>query len=186
MGSHDMKAVAVVNGDADTIAIWHVATEPVTQTARLCGAWVTNDRGVQQNVIASRKVVLLAHESNESWQALLAHAYGVIDLEATTGAVAHYTDNLDEKHRSNLTPKGTSRAPIAWPAVPQVPDWSSTPPVPVGVVKDTLIRSTIAVARWFASLADTWSAIETIRASRPHLSTSNSAPLPLPLVVAKD
>lgn len=28
----------MVNGDADMMAIWHVAVEPVAQTARLCGA----------------------------------------------------------------------------------------------------------------------------------------------------
>lgn len=33
-----MSAIAVVNGDADMMAIWHVVVEPVAQTARLRGA----------------------------------------------------------------------------------------------------------------------------------------------------
>jgi hypothetical protein len=52
-------------------------------------------------------------------------------------------------------------------------------------VEDPLICSTIAVARWLADLADTWSAIETIRASKSHLSIGSPSPRPLPFVLMK-
>lgn len=58
------------------------------------------------------------------------------------------------------------------------------PSVPSGVVEDPLIRSTIAASRWIADLADLWSAIETIRTSRPHLAGGNPVATPLPFVMA--
>lgn len=183
MNPDDKSAVAVVNSDADMMAIWHVAAEPDGQTARLCGAWVTDNLDVQRKVIATRKVVLFGDEPSDSIKALLAHARSVIDLKATLVAIGQYTDGLDEIHRASLSPKGTPRAPISWPAPCQLPDWNSMPPDPVGLVEDPLIRSTITLARWLARLADTWPAIETIRASKAHLSIRNPSPLPLPSVL---
>ncbi|WP_301144788.1 hypothetical protein [Mycolicibacterium fortuitum] len=178
-----MRAVAVVNGDADRMAIWHVAVEPVVQTSRLCGAWVTDDPDVQRTVVATRNIVLFDDLSNDYIDAMLDHARGVIDLKATLVAIEQYTDGLNEIHRASPTPGGSPRAPISWPAPCEFRDWNSLPPVPTGVVEDTLICSTIAAARWLAGLADTWSAIETIRASRTHLAVGNPSPLPLPFVV---
>lgn len=186
MSSDEMSAVAVVNGDADMMAIWHVAAEPIVQTSRLCGAWVTNELDVQRKVIASRKVALLADESSDYIKTLLTHANNVIDLNATLLAIARYTDGLDEIHRASLTPKGSSRAPISWPVVHRVPDWNPHPLGPAGDVEDPLIHSTITFARYLASLADTWSAIETTRTSKPHLSIDNSSPLPLPFVPTEE
>ncbi|WP_078327597.1 hypothetical protein [Mycobacteroides salmoniphilum] len=185
MKPEDMRAVAVVNGDDNMVAIWHVATEPVVQTSRLCGAWVTDDRDVQQNVVAARKVLLL-DEPSDYVRALLTHVRGVIDLKATLIAIEQYTADLDEIHRTTPTPKGSQRAPISWPALTQVPDWNVMAPMPVGVVQDPLIRSTIALARRLACLADIWSAIETIRTSKSHLSIGAPSPLPLPLVTTKN
>jgi hypothetical protein len=186
MSPDDLSAVAVVNGDGDTKAIWHVAVEPIVQTARLCGAWVTDDFDIQRKVTAARKVVLLGEEPSETLTALLAHTRGVIDLKATLVSIERYMDGLDEVHRASRTPKGSARAPISWPALTGVPDWQSPPPVPAGVVEDPLVRSTIAMAGWLARLADTWSAIETTRTSKAHLIMSNPLPLPLPFVVTND
>ncbi len=185
MSPDDLSAVAVVNGDVDTMAIWHVAVEPVGQTSRLCGAWVTDDLEVQRKVIAARKVVLLNDEPSQDIKELLTHSLGVIDLTATLVAIEHCIEHLDETNRSSHTLKGGRRAPISWPALCPVPERNSPPPVPAGVVEDPLIRATVALARWFARFVDTWSAIETIRASRAHLCIGNPSPVPLPFVVTK-
>lgn len=186
MSHDDMKSVAVVNHDGDRTAIWHVAAEPIAQTARLCGAWVTDDLDILRNVVATRKIVLVGDEPSDYIKALLTHAGGVTNIKATLDFVEQHIKHLDERHMASLTPKGSRRAPISWPPLCQVPDWNSLPPVPGGVVQDQLIRSTIAVAQWFARLADTWSAIEAIRTSRSHLSTGSPSPLALPLVLSKD
>lgn len=181
-----MRAVAVVNGDADRMAVWHVAVEPVVQASRLCGAWVTDDADVQQTVVANRNIVLVGDLSNDYIDAMLDHARGVIDLKATLVAVEQYTDRLNEIHRASPTANGSPRAPIGWPAPQQVPDWDSLPPVPAGVVEDPLICSTMAAARWLTDLADSWSAIETIRTSKSHLSIGSPSPQPLPFVLTKE
>jgi len=186
MNPDELSSVAVVNGGADRVAVWHVAAEPVVQTARLCGAWVTNDLGAQRHVVAARKVVLLGEEPSDYIKALLTHAQGVVDCKATLVAIEQHIEGLDQIHRASLTPRGSRRAPISWPELGQVPERNSLPPVPVGVVEDPLIRSTIAMARWLACLADTWSAIETIRASKAHLFAHNPALLPVPFVLAAD
>jgi hypothetical protein len=183
MNQDDMSAVAVVNGEADAMAIWHVAAEPVAQTSRLCGAWVTDDPDVQQNVTAARKVVLLDAESKDRIAGLLPKAQGVIDLKATSLAIARHIDELSEIHRASRTPKGTARAPINWPSMQPIPEPDVPPMVPTGVVEDPIIRTTIAMARWIADLADTWSSVEMIRTSREHLSGGNPVPLPLPFVL---
>ncbi|SKG74747.1 Uncharacterised protein [Mycobacteroides abscessus subsp. bolletii] len=185
MSADDLSAVAVLNGDLDTMAIWHVAVEPVAQTSRLCGAWVTDDLEVQRKVIAGRKVVLLDDEPSRGIEELFTYSRGVIDLVATLEAIEQCIENLDETHRSSRTEAGGRRAPISWPVLSPVPDRGSLPPVPAGVVDDPLIRSTIAMARWFARFVDTWSAVETIRASRAHLCMGNAAPVPLPFMVVK-
>ena len=183
MSSEDMSAIAVVNGDADMMAIWHVAVEPVAQTARLCGAWVTADRDVQTRVIANRKVVVFGDHSTDLPTAVLAYARGVIDLKATLVAIEQTIGFVNEIHHASRTPKGNPRAPLTWPALPSMLDWGAMPAVPAGVVDDPLIRSTIAASRWIADLADIWSALETIRTSRPHLAEGNPAAAPLPFVV---
>lgn len=183
MSPNEMRAILVLNGDADRMAIWHIAVEPVVQTSRLCGAWVTDDPDVQRTVVATRNIVLFGDLSNDYIDALLAHARGVIDLKATLVAIEQYTDGLNEIHSASPTPNGSLRAPISWPAMHQVPDWNSLPPVPAGVVEDPLIHSTIAAARWLARLADTWSAIESVRASKSHLSIGIPSLRHLPLVV---
>lgn len=175
----------MVNGDADRMAIWHVAVEPVVQASRLCGAWVTDDPDVQRTVVATRNIVLFGDSSNDYVAALLADTQGVIDLKAAFVAIEQYTDSLNEIHRASPTPSGSPRAPISWPAPQQVPNWDSLPPVPAGVVEDPLICSTIAAARWLTDLADTWSTIETIRASKSHISIGSRSPQPLPFVLTK-
>lgn len=185
MNPDDMSSVAVVNGDTDMMAIWHVAAEPVVQTARLCGAWVTEDVGIQRSVVGARKVVVLGDPPSESIRVLLTGAQGVVDLKATLVAIEQRIEALDAIHRDSLTPKGTRRAPISWPALCQLPDSERPSPVPVGVVENPLIRSTIGMARWLAGLADIWSDIETLRTSKAHLSTDAPSPLPLPFVVTQ-
>lgn len=186
MNREDMRAVAVVNGDADRMVIWHVAVEPIVQASRLCGAWVTDDPDVQRTVVAARNIMLFGDSSTDYFAALLADTRGVIDLKATLVAVEQYTDRLDEIHRASPTPNGSPRAPISWPAPQQVPDWDSLPPVPAGVVEDPLICSTIAAANWLADLADVWSAIESMRASKSHLSTDVPSLLPPPFVMTEN
>ena len=180
-----MRAVAVENGGADRMAIWHVAVEPVVQASRLCGAWVTDDPDVQRTVVATRNVMFFGDSSTDYFAALLADSQGVIDLKATLVAVEQYTDRLDEIHRASPTPNGSPRAPISWPAPQQVPDWDSLHPVPAGVVDDPLICSTMAAARWLTDLADSWSAIEAIRTSKSHLSIGSPSPQPLPFVLTE-
>lgn len=153
-----MSASAVVNAEHGRVAIWHVATEPIAQTSRLCGAWVTDDPGVQHKVVAARAVILVGDEVTKPMEPLL-------------------------RHDESRTDKGNLRAPIPWPALPAMVDWVHLSPVPNGVVHDPLIRSTIAVARWVADLADTWSGIETTRTARAHLCRESRSPLPLPLVL---
>jgi len=181
--SNELGAIAVVNGDADMMAIWHVAVDPVAQTARLCGAWVTGDLDTQRKVVAARRTVVLDDSSIGSTTEVLDHADGVIDLKATLAAIEQYTCGLDDIHYASRTPKGSRRAPITWPTLPHMLDWAALPEVPAGVVKEPIIRSTIAVARWMADLADAWAAIETTRTSKPHLSEQNPSPLPIPFVL---
>ena len=181
--ANELGAIAVVNADADTMAIWHVAADPIAQTARLCGAWVTGDLDTQRKVVAARKAVVLGDRSIGSTTEVLAHAGGIIDLKATLAAIEQYTCGLDDIHHASRTPKGSQRAPITWPTLPEMLDWAALPAVPAGVVEEPLIRSTIAVARWMADLADAWAAIETTRTSRAHLSEQNPSPLPIPFVL---
>lgn len=183
MSAEDMSAIAVMKGDADMLAIWHVAVEPVAQTARLCGAWVTDDLDVQRKVVAFRKAVVFGDQSNDRITTLLAEARGAIDLKATLVAIEQHVGAVNDIHRASRTPKGNPREPITWPTLPPMLDWNALPAVPAGVVEDTLIRSTIAASRWIADLADLWSSIETIRTSRPHLGKENSMPVSLPFVL---
>ncbi|MCV7281425.1 hypothetical protein H7J88_17450 [Mycolicibacterium flavescens] len=177
MSLDDTSAIAVVHSGSDAVAIWHVAVEPVVQTARLCGAWVTRDADVQQRVIRARKVVLVNEVMSDRLESLLTHSDGAFDVEATLTAIRQHIDRLDEIHRTSFTPKGSPRAPISWPSLPP----SGTPlSVPVGVVQTPLIRSTIAMARWLADLANVWSAVESIRVSKAHLKVDSPSPQPLP------
>lgn len=188
MNSADMSAIALVNGDADMMAIWHIAVEAVAQTARLCGAWVTDDLGVQHKVVAARNIVVFGDRSNDRITDLIARTRGVIDLKATLVAIEQNISAINDIHRASRTPKGNPRAPLTWPALPTMLDWGALPSVPAGVVEDPLIRSSIAASRWIAELADLWSAIETIRTSRPHLAGGNpvAAPLPFALVARSE
>lgn len=183
MTPHPMSAVAVVNADGVNVAIWHVAAEPVARTARLCGAWVTDDPEVQTRVIAARAVVVFGDDPTDRIRPLLTHAGGIIDIPATLLAIGQHISAVDEVHRASRPPKGLKRAPISWPALPSNPDWEELPAVPAGVVEEPLIRSTIAVAIWVAELADLWSSIESTRTSKPHLAEANPAPIPLPFVM---
>ncbi len=185
MNSADMSAIAVVNGDADMMAIWHVAVEPVAQTARLCGAWVTEDADVQQKVVAARNIVVFGGHSIDRITDLIAHTRGVINLKSTLVAIEQNIGVFNDIHHASRTPKGNPRAPLTWPAFPPMLDWGALPSVPAGIVEDPLIRSTIAASRWIAELADHWSAIETIRTSRPHLAGGNPVATPLPFVVTR-
>lgn len=101
MNSADMSAIAVVNGDADMMAIWHVAVEPVAQTARLCGAWVTGDVDVQHKVVAARNIVVFGGQSNDRIMDLIAHARGVIDLKATLVAIEQNLGAINDIHRAS-------------------------------------------------------------------------------------
>jgi hypothetical protein len=78
-----------------------------------------------------------------------------------------------------------NRAPIEWPRLPQPLDWASPPAPPEGVVDDPFVASTIGVAHWVADLADAWSAVETKRLSREHLSAGDTVPRPLPVVLVE-
>lgn len=178
-----MSASAVVNAEHGRVAIWHVATEPIAQTSRLCGAWVTDDPGVQHEVVAARADVVVGDEVTKPMEPLLIHAAGTIDIKATLAAIEQHIDAVNEVHNQSRTEKGKSRAPIPWPVLPAMVDWAQLPPAPKGVVHDPLIRSTIATARWVADLADTWSTIETTRTARAHLCRESYTPLPLPLVL---
>ncbi|MFM8856317.1 MAG: hypothetical protein ACKOI2_03760 [Actinomycetota bacterium] len=183
MSPEDTSAIAVLNGDADMMAIWHVAVEPVAQTARLCGAWVTDDLEVQRKVLASRKVVVFGDQTNDRIEALLSHTRGVIDLTATLVAIKQHICSVNDVHRASRTPKGSPRQPITWPVLPAMLDWGALPAVSGGVVEDPLISPTIAASRWIADLADFWSSIETTRTSRPHLAEENPMPVSLPFVL---
>lgn len=183
MNPVDTSAVAVVNADASAVAIWHVAVEPVPQTARLCGAWVTDDFEVQRKVAAGRLAAVIGDESAKAGKALLTHTSGIIDLLATLTAITDHTNYLDALQAESQTAKGNQRAPITWPTIPKIPEWAALSLVPTGVVDDPLIAPTVAAASWLAGLADVWSAIETIRTSRPHLSRRDPAPLPVPFAL---
>lgn len=178
-----MSASAVVNADQGRVAIWHVATEPIAQTSRLCGAWVTDDSEVQRKVVTARAVVVFGDELTQPVKPLLQHAAGTIDIKATLAAIEQHIFVVNGVHAESRTDKGNPRAPIPWPVLPAMLDWAQLPPVSNGVVNDPLIRSTIAVARWIADLADIWSAIETTRTARAHLCRESPTPLPLPLVL---
>lgn len=180
---HPMSAVALVNANDSVVAIWHVAAEPIAQTARLCGAWVTDDTEIQRKVVAARAVVVFGGEPNELVKPLMSHAGGIIDLKATLIAIEQHISTVDEIHSVSRTPLGNPRAPIIWPTAPTMLDWNDLPPVPAGVVNDPLIRPTIAAARWLAALADTWSAVETARTSRSHLAEESPVAAPLPFVL---
>ena len=184
MSPADASAVAVINADASAFAIWHVAVEPVAQIARLCGAWVTDDPEVQRKVVAARLAVVVGDRPTKAVTTLLTLTHGRIDLPATLTAITDHTNSLDALHADSRTAKGNQRAPITWPTIPKAPDWAALPPVPTGVVDDPMIISTVATARWLADLADVWSAIETLRTSRPHLSRGEPEPIPVPFALA--
>ena len=99
MTPHPMSAVAVVNADGVNVAIWHVAAEPVARTARLCGAWVTDDPEVQTRVIAARAVVVFGDDPTDRIRPLLTHAGGIIDIPATLLAIGQHISAVDEVHR---------------------------------------------------------------------------------------
>jgi hypothetical protein len=141
MSPDEMRAIAVVNGDADRMAIWHVAAEPIVQTSRLCGAWVTDDPNVQRTDGPMKYI----GQAQPQTAVRVHRSVGPQCAKFRTGIHCH------RFHRESL--------------------------------EDTLIRSTIAAARWLAYLADTRSAIETARASKSHLSIDIPTPRPLSFVM---
>jgi len=180
----EKAAVAVLNvgptGGAS--AIWHVVADPVPQSTRLCGAWVVAERSVLETVATGRRVVVVGGGDPPEWVGAV--SAGVIDLGGTLANIAARTGALDKLHRSGLTDKGNRRAPLSWPALPEMLVWDALPPVAAGVAEDPLIRPTIAVASWVGRLADVWAAVESMRTSRPHLCESGSELQPLPFALA--
>ena len=127
----DADVVALINKDGDRLAVWHIVIGPEWPMSRLAGAWVD--------------VIAPAHLESDS--------AGVIDPNATRGAIAARISELEVLHTSSPTKAGKPRAPIPWPRLPARLDWDDLPHPPRGVVEDPLMSQTIAVARWVADLA---------------------------------
>ena len=124
---------------------------------------------------AVRSAFPLAHLESDS--------AGVIDPNATRGAIAARISELEVLHTSSPTKAGKPRAPIPWPRLPARLDWDDLPHPPRGVVEDPLMSQTIAVARWVADLATVWSNVETNRLSREHLAGEESVAQAMPVVL---
>jgi hypothetical protein len=179
--ANEADVVAVVNADADRVAIWHVVVSPSYPMGRLSGAWVH----AAADLVATRLILPFGGQLPDALTYLASASAGVIDVPATIAAISERIAKLDNLHESSRNAVGKSRAPIDWPPLPPALDWASPPSLPAGVVDEPFIASTIGVARWVADLADTWSAIETKRLSREHLAAGDTRPQPLPVVLAE-
>ena len=118
------------------------------------------------------------------WNAAAAfadRAIGTVDLNVTLSAVGEVIAELDKKHRGSRTAAGKPRAPIGWPELPEQLDWAALPATPGGVNPDPFVAEVIAVAYWVTGLAEAWSAVETIRASREYLANGDVTTRLLPI-----
>jgi hypothetical protein len=187
--ANEADVVAVVNADADRVAIWHVVVSPSYPMSRLCGAWVyaAADPVATRvdNLVATRIILPFGGQLPDTLAYLASASAGVIDVSATFAAISERIAKLDKLHESSRNAVGKSRARIDWPPLPPALDWASPPSPPAGAVDEPFIRSTIGVARWVADLADTWSVIETKRLSREHLAAGDTRPQPLPVVLVE-
>lgn len=177
----DADVVALINKDGDRLAVWHIVIGPEWPMSRLAGAWVD----VIAPALYVRRFLIpfggclpndLAHLESDS--------AGVIDPNATRGAIAARISELEVLHKNSPTKAGKPRAPIPWPRLPARLDWDDLPHPPRGVVADPLTSQTIAVARWVADLATAWSNVETNRLSRDHLAGQESVAQAMPVVLA--
>ncbi|BBZ43922.1 hypothetical protein MPRM_12030 [Mycobacterium parmense] len=164
-------------------AIWHVDISPSTPLTRLCGAWVTGDACTLRNVLAARLLLPFGGRLITDATELADRTVGIVDPNATLANTRDRISELDALHRDSKTAAGQPRAPIIWPALPQPLDWAALPPPPRGVNPDPFVAETIAVARWFAELAEVWSKVEVARTSRQHLACGDLTPQPLPVAL---
>jgi hypothetical protein len=156
--ANEADVVAVVNADADRVAIWHVVVSPSYPMSRLSGAWVDGTA----NHVATRVILPFGGQLPDALTHLASASAGVIDVPATLAAISERIAHLDKLHESSKNAAGKGRTPIDWPPLPPALDWTSPPSPPTGVVDEPLIGSTVGVARWVADLADTWSATESV------------------------
>jgi hypothetical protein len=185
MASQGSSVVAVVNGDGDRTAVWHVAIgAPMPQMSRLCGAWVTDGDRPASAVVAARLFFPVGGQVPDAVADLVPASTGVFDMTATLAGISKCVDELDARHTASKTKAGKPHAPINWPKLPEALDWVALPDPPIGVVDDPLISTTIRVALWVAELADAWSAVETTRLQRKHLAEGDTSPSPLPVVTS--
>jgi hypothetical protein len=176
--------IAVFRAGEDVSAVWHVDISPSTPLMRLCGAWVTDDINVVRSVLATRLLLPFGGRLDTDGTALADAASAIVDPNATLTRVGDTICELDARHRSSKTAAGKPRAPIAWPAMPSSLDWAALPAAPAGVNPEPFVAEMITVARWFARLADVWSAVEVARTSRQHLADGDPTLQPLPIALA--
>jgi hypothetical protein len=179
--ANEADVVAIVNAIGDRIAVWHVVVDPTYPMGRLCGAW----EHASPDLVATRLILPFGGQLPDALAHLASASAGVIDVSATLAATSDWISELDALHESSRAGAAKGRAPIEWPRLPQPLDWASPPAPPVRVVDDPFVASTIGVAYWVADLADAWSAVETKRLSREHLSTGDTVPRPLPVVLVE-
>ena len=186
MVNNASSVVAVVNGDGDRTAVWHVDIgAPMPQMSRLCGAWVTDGDRPASAVVAVRLFFPVGGQVPDAVADLVPASAGSLDMTATLAAISKRIDELDARHKASKTKAGKPHAPITWPELPKALNWASPPAPPAGVVGDPFVAGTIGVAHWVADLADAWSAVETKRLSREHLAAGDTQPRPLPVVLVK-
>lgn len=173
--------LAIVRSGRKQSAVWHVDVAPSTPLMRLCGAWVTDDLGVLRNVVTARIVVPFGGRLDAEAAEFASTAAGVVDLDMTLALIGEVIAELDEKHHAAKTAAGNARAPIKWPDLPAPLDWQALPMAPRGVNPDPFVSELVAVANWVAGLAEAWSRVETLRASREHLACGDRTTRLLPV-----
>lgn len=152
--------------------MWKVAVEPQPSVTRLVGAWVSG-----HIPLAPGSAVLLVGNTPMPERAASAP---IFDPDLAWRGVMAEQQRLHRLHSQTPNKAGQARAPIQWPRLPAKLDVNNLPENPLGASTEAGVSETLAVARWVQHLADAWTAIETIRLGREHLTGSESHPRPLP------
>jgi hypothetical protein len=173
--------IAIVRSGESASAVWHVDVAPSTPLMRLCGAWVSDEVDVLRNVTSARIVLPFGGRLDKAAMDFTSTALGAVDLNDTLTMISEVITDLDRRHRASKTAAGNPRAPIKWPTLPEPLDWTALPPAPRGVNPEPFVAEMIAVARWVADLAESWSSVETTRTSKEHLADGDLAPRLLPV-----
>ncbi len=167
-GSGVSDSVAVVDAQADKVAVWHVSVDnEAGGLSRMCGAWVFDDDLSKVELLTRNRLAVVTPSGVDALQRAEATPLGLVDLAGTIDGVLVELGRLRAVYEALPSARKKTLIAPRWPRVPEGVDLAEPPRA--NDAGDPAAVAALGIARLLEDLATAWSALENQRTARKYL-----------------